>query len=71
MGLVQVSGDAKTVRFRGSGGQTAAPGELPPGSYIIEAAFDDGPAMHAGNLDIKAGQTVRLRCSSDTLMCSP
>lgn len=70
-GRVEVSGDAVTVRFRGSNRQVSEAGALEPGAYVIEAAFDDGPAMHAGNLELRAGETVRLRCSSDTLMCSP
>lgn len=70
-GRVEVTGDAKAVRFRGSGGQVAEPGDLQPGSYIIEAAFEEDPPMHAGNLEVRAGQTVYLRCSSETSMCSP
>ena len=59
------------VSLLGSDGTPRPPGTLPAGSYIVQATFAESPAMHAGNLELRAGQTVTLTCSADTLLCSP
>jgi hypothetical protein len=70
-GRVVISGDARLVRLRPAAGAPLAPGDVLAGSYVIEAAFGDDPPMHAGNLDLTAGRTVRLDCRAATLTCAP
>jgi serine/threonine-protein kinase len=70
-GHVVFTGDARQVQLRTADGARLPAGEVPPGSYVIEASFDAGSPMHAGNLVIRAGQRVTLDCRSSTLSCSP
>ncbi|TVQ94966.1 MAG: serine/threonine protein kinase [Deltaproteobacteria bacterium] len=69
-GLVRFSGDARSVRLRGADGRYADEGEVPPGSYLIEARFDAGPPLHAGNVVVRAGDVLKLDCRAETLSCS-
>ncbi len=70
LGRVVITGDAAQVRFQNGSGGLEKPGDIPPGSYVIQATFgSDGP-MHVGNLNLKPGQTVRLECLSKTLSCN-
>jgi hypothetical protein len=68
---VVFTGDARQVQLRTADGARLPAGEVPPGSYVIEASFDAGSPMHAGNLVIRAGQRVTLDCRASTLSCSP
>lgn len=68
---VRFTGDARTAQLRDSDGRRFDAGEVPPGSYLIEAAFDPGPPLHAGNIVVRAGDSLSLDCRSSTLSCSP
>jgi hypothetical protein len=67
---VLVTGDAREVTLRGADGTRRPPGEVPAGSYVLEARFDDGPPMHAGNVVVRPGVTHRVDCRAAMLGCN-
>lgn len=67
-GSYRVSGDADSVVLVGAGGRYSA-GELPPGSYSIEASFAGGAMAPAGKATIASGQAVTIKCMSDFARC--
>jgi hypothetical protein len=67
MGTVTVSGEASRVELVGAAG-TFAPGEVPPGTYEVRAAFGD-ELVPAGQITVEDGGTVSLTCSSMFLQC--
>ncbi len=69
LGRVKVSGDAKAVSLRGEGGTVQQAGDIPPGSYLIQADFGEG-LFHAGNLVVLAGKTHTIDCRAATLGCA-
>lgn len=65
---ITVLGDTP-VRLVGRAG-TYSPGQVPPGSYRIEADFGDG-WMPAGSLEVKPDQRIDLGCSAAITSCQP
>jgi len=66
-GRVAVSGDASEVVFKSAAGSFPA-GELPPGSYGIEASFG-GALAPAGRIVIPEGGSVAVRCVASFKRC--
>jgi serine/threonine-protein kinase len=66
-GRLAVTGDAAEVVFK-SGGQTFQAGEVPAGSYSIEASFGAG-LVPAGKVTVPAGGAVTLRCVASFKRC--
>ena len=66
---VDVQGDAATVVFvRGESPQ--GPGEVPPGTYRIWAAWEpNGQPELTGLLEVRAGEDVTVRCSEAFAVC--
>jgi serine/threonine protein kinase len=66
-----VSGAATTV-FLVRDGQRFPPGEVPPGTYTIEATFPNTQMGMAevGEVQIRAGETVEIKCRSGFFACS-
>lgn len=67
-GTVQLTGDADSVLLVGNGGRFP-PGEVPPGTYSIEASFAGGLLAPAGKVTVAAGQTLTIKCLSDFARC--
>ncbi len=67
-GTVRVSGFASRVTLIG-GGRRLGPGEVPAGSYRVEAVFDDGPATKAGRIQVTDGSVQTLHCSKVYKTC--
>jgi serine/threonine-protein kinase len=66
---VSYSGDATKVWLVGSDGRRVARGVVPAGRYDIEADFGDGERTPAGELDLKVGDEVALKCSKSFRRC--
>jgi serine/threonine-protein kinase len=69
-GRVAVSGDG-AIAWLASGGERTPPDHVPPGHYEVWARFADGEPVHAGDVSVHAGETVRLRCNQPILQCRP
>ena len=67
-GTVRLTGDADGVTFIGNGGRFSA-GEVPSGTYSIEASFAGGAPAPAGKVTIPAGGTVTVKCMSEFARC--
>lgn len=67
-GRVVVRGDAEEVRLV-SGATRLPPGDVPPGSYTVEARFPGRSLATAGRVTIAAGQTVTLTCDQSFAVC--
>ena len=59
---------ADRVRLLGVGAPRA-PGEVPPGTYEVEATFGDRVVPGAGRVTVRAGQQVELSCDADFGVC--
>ena len=59
---------ADRVRLLGVGGPRS-PGEVPPGTYEVEATFGDRVVPGAGRVTVRAGQRVELSCDADFGVC--
>lgn len=68
-GLVQVTGDALSVRFVALDGRRHPEGLLRPGSYLVAADFGQGAAS-AGRVEVQANQVVRVDCSVSARSCA-
>jgi len=68
-GTVKVVGDAQEVWFVG-GGERYAPGQVPVGSYTIEADFGGGRSSSAaGSVVVSEGQIHTVKCSRSFSTC--
>ncbi len=67
-GSVSVSGDADSILLVGAGGRFP-PGEVPAGTYSVEAAFGGGALAPAGKVTVTAGQSVTIKCVADFARC--
>jgi serine/threonine protein kinase len=65
---VSVQGEVANVIFRGAKGSFHA-GDVPPGDYEIKADFGTGTLESAGQINLKSGQVVTVKCSSRLLVC--
>lgn len=63
-GSVVVTGDATRVRLVGGSGAVEPGTRVVPGHYRVEAAFGGGEPAPAGAIDVVAGGSIRLQCSS-------
>jgi hypothetical protein len=69
LGTVALAGDATSVALV-SGSARFAVGDVPPGSYTIEATFPGMEPVVAGRLDVVAGGQVTLTCQAVFTRCS-
>ena len=69
-GRVKLGGDASAVTLV-SGGKRFPAGEVPAGTYTIEATFPDAGIVEAGRLEVTAGSTINLICRGGFYQCSP
>jgi serine/threonine protein kinase len=65
---VQVQGDVQRVWLVGDMGRHPA-GEVPPGTYTVQAFFDEGTPVVTGTITVAAGETRTLTCSNALLAC--
>ena len=65
---MRVTGDATLVQFK-SGSRRYGAGELPPGTYSIEARFPDQEPIPAGTIEVGSGQTLTVHCSAGFRRC--
>jgi hypothetical protein len=63
-----VQGDASELYLMGAAGRFSA-GELPPGSYTIQARFEGRGLVEAGHVEIPEGALVTLTCDSGFALC--
>jgi serine/threonine protein kinase len=68
--LVTVRGDATAVRLQNETGRIPIE-RARPGPYAILATFSDGREVHAGNIELTAGNPVTLDCRESLLSCTP
>ena len=67
---VSVQGEVDELRLIDSAGKAWPPGELPPGSYKIEALFPGGAGpIVAGKLELAPGQSHTLGCNATFKKC--
>ena len=65
---VELVGDVSRVWLQGPNGNTPLPAEVPPGTYSIEAFFDDTPTT-VGQITLRAGAIRTVRCGQDMRVC--
>ncbi|MFH1469434.1 MAG: hypothetical protein ABIO70_33925, partial [Pseudomonadota bacterium] len=66
---VRLEGDATKVLLQAGGGSFPV-GQVPAGTYNISAWFGGDAPVPAGTVQVAAGETATLRCSSLMLRCS-
>lgn len=64
----KASGDADAV-FLVAGGKRYSPGDLPAGTYTIEASFGGQAPTAAGSITLSAGQTATVKCNGSFMKC--
>jgi hypothetical protein len=65
----RATGTADRVRLRGRSG-THGPGEVPPGTYTLEASFDGGASfVDFGFFTVASGGTLTVVCNRDFGNC--
>lgn len=67
-GRVVVSGDAEKVELVGGGRRWTA-GEVPAGTYTLEATFPGRGAVQGGRVTVTAGATTRVVCKRTFARC--
>lgn len=67
-GTVRVTGFATQITLIG-GGRRLGPGEVPAGSYRVEAVFQDGQTAKAGRIQVTDGSVQTLHCSKVYKTC--
>jgi hypothetical protein len=69
-GAFKVKGDAVDVRLV-SGARSYGAGEVPAGTYTVQATFDAStPSSAAGTATVTAGGEVTVTCKAKTKDCS-
>jgi hypothetical protein len=68
MARVIVDGDVEVVRLVGPEG-TFWPGEVPPGTYVVEASFTANQATKAGAITVEERAVVSVRCAKADKLC--
>ena len=67
---LSVQGEVDELRLIDGGGKAWPPGDLPPGSYKIEALFPGGSDLIvAGKVDLAPGQSHTLSCNAAFKKC--
>lgn len=64
----KATGDADSV-FLVAGGKRFPPGELPAGTYTIEASFGGQAPTPAGTITLSAGQVATVKCNASFMKC--
>lgn len=64
----KAAGDAEAV-FLVSGGKRYPPGEVPAGTYTIEASFSGQAPTAAGTITLVAGQSATVKCNGSFMKC--
>ncbi len=67
-GTIHVTGDADKVSLVGAAGRFS-PGDVPAGTYAVEAAFGGGALAPAGKVTVEGGGSVTIKCVSDFAKC--
>lgn len=67
-GTLAVSGDASSITFRGAGGTTRG-GSAAPGIWTADVAFASGKTITVSDIQVLAGKTTTLHCSSGFMTC--
>ncbi len=52
-------------------GRVVSATELPPGRYTISSTFGSTDFHDAGTVQVRAGQTITLKCNPVAYSCSP
>ena len=64
----KAAGDAEAV-FLVAGGKRYPPGEVPAGTYTIEASFSGQAPTAAGTITLAAGQSATVKCNGSFMKC--
>lgn len=64
----KAAGDAEAV-FLVAGGKRYPPGEVPAGTYTIEASFAGQAPTAAGTITLAAGQVATVNCNGSFMKC--
>lgn len=67
-GRLVVEGDALEVRLERRG-KAWTGGVIPAGTYSLFAAFEAGESLPLGEVEIRGGETTRLRCARAMMVC--
>jgi hypothetical protein len=65
-----VTGTASSVRLVGSDGRTFSPGEVPTGTYRLDASFGADGEQSIGEITVEPGATVRVDCDVRFTRCT-
>lgn len=68
-GVVSIAGDV-LVELVSTSGAHVAPGRVPAGHYTVWADFGNGPTDAYVSLDVRAGESVTVKCSKMMGRCS-
>lgn len=69
VGTVHATGDAAKVWLVSHGHKRRAEGDVPVGTYQIEAEFTPGETTEAGELDVGEGDDITLNCKAAFRRC--
>lgn len=69
-GTVSVDGDARDVWLEAGGKRIGAQGPIPPGTYVVRASFGDGLVRRAGEVVVRPGAEIHVRCASFVFACT-
>ena len=69
MAIVTIAGEAEAVLLVSESGRFP-PGEVPPGHYLVLASFPGLAYAKAAEIDVVAGQHVKLTCTTTFAQCS-
>lgn len=67
---VKATGDASRVVLVGEKRRVRLPGPVPEGTYRVMAGFSDGQPVEAGQIQVRGGHDLTLRCVASSRTCS-
>ena len=67
-GRVSVTGGVNVTLTNAAGRRK--PGNVPPGTYTLQAFFDPMNPIDAGTVTVEAGGSYTLSCSKSMMMCN-
>ncbi len=61
----------RSAKLKDRNDKLYSPGEVPPGSYVVVAAFESQGAAAVGTVNVAAGQIVTVWCNEKRFTCAP
>jgi len=66
---IRILGDADSVYLQSDQGRFS-PASVPPGTYLVYAAFGGNEAVPAGRINVTSGASLTLRCGAHFTRCT-